>query len=147
MKKAFLLIFLLTATFGASAQKPYAAFNHIAIMVTDASKSAAFYIKWFHLDTLKSPFPGRTVLWLSLGGDRQLHIITGTKEEVTVSKINHIAFSVASLDDFIITLKKGNISYGDIDGHAGVVVNRPDGVKQIYLHDPDGYLIEVNNAP
>lgn len=106
LKKTFLLLFLLTATIGAFAQKPYASFNHISIVVSDAGKSAAFYVKWFHLDTLKSPFAGRSVLWLSLGGDRQLHIIQGTKDEVTVSKINHIAFSVASLDDFIAALKK-----------------------------------------
>lgn len=129
------------------AQKPYITFNHIAIMVTDANKSADFYIHWFHLANLKNPFPGRPIRWLSLGGKMQLHLIQGTKQEVTVSKDNHIAFSVASIDAFVARLKMEHIPYEDGDGHLGKLAVRSDKVRQAYFRDPNGYLVEVNDAP
>ena len=128
------------------AQGQYATFNHVAIMVTNADRSAAFYTKWFHLHIIKNPFPGRPIKWLSLGGSMQLHLIQGQKSEVTVSRDNHIAFSVTSITDFEKLLKKANILYEDEDGKAGAITTRSDGVKQIYFRDPDGYLVEVNNA-
>tara|TARA_R110000868_G_scaffold1389_10_gene10744 strand:+ start:3320 stop:3502 length:183 start_codon:yes stop_codon:yes gene_type:complete len=33
-----------------------------------------------------------------------------------------------------------------IDEKLSNITKRPDGVKQIYLQDPDGYWIEVNSA-
>jgi lactoylglutathione lyase len=128
---------VLCTSFIAYAQKPYVTFNHVAIMVTDANKSADFYIHWFHLDNLKNPFPGRPIRWLSLGGKMQLHLIQGAKREVTVSKDNHIAFSVASLDAFVARLKKEKIVYEDGDGHAGKLAVRSDKVRQAYFRDPD----------
>jgi lactoylglutathione lyase len=66
--------------------------------------------------------------------------------EITVSKGNHIAFSVASVRDFMKILKKKDIPYGDEDGQAGKFISRSDGVTQIYFKDPDGYLVEVNDV-
>ena len=128
------------------AQKPFATFNHVALMVTDANKSADFYSSLLQLKPLKNPFPGSSIRWLSLGGNMQLHLNQGSKAEVTVSKDNHIAFSVASITDFIKLLNSRHIPYDDGGGHPGKMANRPDGVQQIYFHDPDGYRVEVNNA-
>ena len=36
------------------------------------------------------------------------------------------------------------IVYSDWPGKSNTVNVRPDGVKQIYLQDPDNYWIEVN---
>jgi lactoylglutathione lyase len=147
LKKTLLLILLLTGSFGVFAQKRYANFNHMAFLVTDADKTAAFYINLFHLDTLKNPFPGEHVRWLSLGGNMQLHIIQEPKDQVIVSKDNHIAFSVASVTDFIKVLNVNHIPFTDGGGKAQAYVTRSDGVKQIYFRDPDGYEVEVNDAP
>jgi lactoylglutathione lyase len=142
-KKALLLFaFILMVRIGV-AQKPYAAFNHVALYVTDVNKSAAFYRKLFHLDTTKIPVPGQHVKWLKMGKYLQLHLIEGKKEE---TQNNHIAFSVQSLPDFILFLKKENIYFEGSSGDAGTFVIRADGVKQIYLKDPDGYRVEVNDA-
>jgi lactoylglutathione lyase len=147
IKKILLLILLTGMAFGGFAQKRYASFNHVAILVTDANKSAAFYISLFHLDTLKNPFPGEHVRWLSLGGNMQFHIIQEPKDKVIVSKDNHIAFSVASVPDFIKVLNDKHIPFTDGGGKAQAYVTRLDGVKQIYFRDPDGYEVEVNDAP
>ena len=49
--------------------------------------------------------------------------------------------------DFITFLQKKNIYYEGETGKANTFVMQPGGVKQIYLKDPDGYWIEVNDAP
>jgi lactoylglutathione lyase len=144
-KKTYLLILVLLLSFKAYSQQ-YARFNHVALMVTNADKSADFYIKWFHLDTIKNPFPGRPIRWLSLGEGNALHLIQGTKAEATVLANNHLAFSVASLDDFIALLKKNNVPYGDGNGKQGTFATRSDGVRQVYFRDPDGYEVEANDA-
>jgi len=146
-KNIIVTALLLSGSFTAYAQKPYVTFNHVALMVTDANKSADFYIHWFHLADLKNPFPGRPIRWLSLGGKMQLHLIQGTKQEVTVSKDNHIAFSVLSIDHFVARLKKEHMPYEDGDGHKSKLAVRSDKVRQAYFRDPDGYLVEVNDAP
>jgi lactoylglutathione lyase len=133
----FILLVFLCIAVKSYAQKPV--FNHIALMVTDARTSAAFYMKWFHLDSIGTPFTGSATRWLSLGNGMQLHLIQ-------VSKSNHIAFSVPSIDSFIALLKKDGITFSDGGKKTGTYALRPDGVKQVYFHDPDGYELEVNDA-
>jgi lactoylglutathione lyase len=58
----------------------------------------------------------------------------------------HFAFSVSSLDNFLGQLDRSAVRYENGKGGAGEVRLRPDGVKQIYLQDPDGYWIEINEA-
>ena len=147
MKKPLFLLACLAFVFTTFAQKPFASLNHIGIYVANPKITAAFYMKLFHLDSIKTPFPGQPTIWLKLGKNTQLHIIQGKKEEIVVSPENHIAFSVASLYDFTVFLKKENIYYEGAEGKAGTFVIRSDGVKQIYLKDPDGYWVEVNDAP
>jgi lactoylglutathione lyase len=81
-----------------------------------------------------------------MGRYMQLHLIEGRKEDLTIAQNNHIAFSVQSLSDFIQVLKKENIYFEGQKGSSGTFVVRADDVKQIYLKDPDGYMIEVNDA-
>jgi lactoylglutathione lyase len=37
------------------------------------------------------------------------------------------------------------VRYGSWKGEAGQFTPRPDGVKQVYLQDPDGFWLEVND--
>jgi lactoylglutathione lyase len=144
MKKPFLLILFLALSIGTCAQRLYPTINHIGIYVTDLKASAAFYMKTFHLDSVKTPQPGQPAVWLKLGRNLQLHLIRGTKD-VVVSKQNHIAFSVPSMYDFTVFLKEQKIYYEGEAGKPGTFMIRADGVKQIYLRDPDGYRVEVND--
>lgn len=50
------------------------------------------------------------------------------------------------MDGLVKRLKELKIAYSDWPGKPNTVTVRADGVKQIYLQDPDGYWIEVNDA-
>jgi lactoylglutathione lyase len=117
-------------------------FNHIALYVADLMRSTAFYRDVIGAEIIADPFRDDRHVWLKIGEHNQLHLIAGS--ELPDVGNTHFAFAVSSLDEFLRQLSKANVRYGDGHGEAGGVRMRPDGVKQVYLQDPDGYWIEVN---
>ena len=146
MKKIILLFtFLFTLFISPSiAQKP--ALNHIAHYIYDLQRSTAFYNQVIGLDTIPEPFHDGKHTWLSIGDKTHLHLIQGAGKPETHDKNSHICFTVASVEQFIKTLKHEGIAFEDWAGTPGAVTHRVDGVLQIYFKDPDGYWIEVNDA-
>lgn len=148
MKKLFplgLLVLLLSLATGrrAAAQGP-TALNHIALYVVDLQKSSAFYQHVLLLPELPEPFHDGRHVWLRIGPHSQLHLIQGNKAQE--HDINtHLAFSVPSLASFMAHLDKRHVRYGSWKGNANQTTPRPDGVQQIYLQDPDGFWLEVND--
>jgi lactoylglutathione lyase len=43
-------------------------------------------------------------------------------------------------------LDQMQVKYRNFKSNEKTVTQRPDGVKQVYLQDPDGYWIEVNDV-
>jgi lactoylglutathione lyase len=117
-------------------------FNHIALYVADLEKSAAFYHDVIGAEVIVDPFRDGKHLWFKIGEHDQLHLISG-KASPKIDNNMHFAFSVPSLADFVTGLRTFGIMYDDGTG-VNKVRLRPDGVKQIYFQDPDGYWIEVN---
>lgn len=143
MKKVFSFFIVLLPLF-TYAQKPTV--NHIALSVQDLQKSIRFYTSIIGLDTIPEPFHDGKHSWLSLGHNITLHLIADAKTVLDHEQNSHIALSVPSVDTLINRLTKEGIPYVDAQGKATTVTTRPDGVKQIYFKDPDGYWIEVNDA-
>jgi lactoylglutathione lyase len=127
-------------------QKPNARLNHTAIFVADIKASANFYQNILGLDTIPEPFHDGKHVWLRTGPAMSLHIIEGAKEKKQYYKNQHTCFSVASVDEFVEVLKKNKIEFEDLQGKKNVFSNRVDGVKQLWLRDPDGYWVEINDA-
>lgn len=123
-----------------------ATLNHIALYVLDLKVSSNFYMNIIGLDTIPEPFHDGRHTWFGVGKQGHLHIISGAKAATTHDKNTHLCFSVPSVDEFIIGLKKNNVAFENWAGQANTVTNRVDGVKQIYFKDPDGYWIEINDA-
>jgi lactoylglutathione lyase len=128
----------------ASKQKPV--LNHIAVYVVDLKISTHFYQQILQLDTIPEPFHDGRHTWFAIGSVGHLHIIQGAKQFTAHDKNNHLCFSVGSVTDFIKILDKHSISYENWAGEKMQVTNRVDGVHQIYLKDPDGYWLEINDA-
>jgi catechol 2,3-dioxygenase-like lactoylglutathione lyase family enzyme len=86
------------------------------------------------------------IRWVSFGEGKELHLISVLKEEVKLNKAIHLALSTANVDAFVKILDDKRIAYSDWPGKPNTVNIRADGIKQIYLQDPDGYWIEINNV-
>jgi catechol 2,3-dioxygenase-like lactoylglutathione lyase family enzyme len=146
MKKT--TIFLITlAFFGmAKAQNTTFSFNHIALSVKSLDESANFYKEVLQLQEITNKTKMDGIRWFSLGDGKELHLISLLKEPVTINKAVHFALTTSNFDSFVKALEAKNIPYSDWPGNPNKVNLRADGIKQIYLQDPNGYWIEVNSV-
>jgi len=145
----FLLILLVLLSPNAYSEE--AAFDiqidHITLLVSDIDRSAKFYREVLLLSEIETPW-GK-IPWgrmFSVGSAGQLHLTKGTVQSDQKNKKIHYAFNVKEFDDYLKFLKEHKVEYGDFEGTPGAVQTRPDGVKQVYFQDPDGYWIEANSA-
>ena len=127
----------------ATAQGPH--FSHQTIYVTDLDRAANFYEKALELKRIPEPFHDGKHVWFRVSEHGQLHVVSGAKEDVSHDINIHLAFSVPSMEEFTKHLDAMNIKYGNWAQNSKTPQNRPDNVKQIYLQDPDGYWIEIND--
>jgi len=119
--------------------------NHVAVYVVDLQKSGHFYMDILGLDSIPEPFHDGKHIWLRIGQGVSMHIIQGADAKKEYYKNNHTCFSVASVPAFTDILKKESIPWEDVNGKKMNITTRVDGVKQIWLQDPDGYWVEVND--
>ena len=142
-----LLACLLTARSGyAQSDKPRATLNHLAIYVSDLKATNAFYQNIVGLDTIPEPFHDGKHAWYRIGPGISMHVIQGARSKKEYYKNQHTCFSVASVEDFADLLRKNKISWEDRDGKKNGITTRADGVKQLWLQDPDDYWVEINDA-
>jgi lactoylglutathione lyase len=134
---------LIMAAGAASAQSPN--FSHQTIFVTDLDRAANFYEKVLELKRIPEPFHDGKHVWFRVSEHGQLHVVSGAKEDGPHDINIHLAFSVASMDEFTKHLDSMNVKYGNWAQNDKTPQVRPDKVKQVYLQDPDGYWIEVND--
>jgi lactoylglutathione lyase len=121
-------------------------FDHSTVLVSDLDRSAAFYEDILHLQALETPWgPAAPIRFYSLGGGRQLHV--GLSEGRTAPDKNiHLAFAVQNFDAYLQFLSERGVGFANFPGSSSDPQVRPDGVRQIYLQDPDGNWIEINDA-
>jgi lactoylglutathione lyase len=128
---------------GGRAQGPH--FSHQTIFVTDLNRAADFYEKVLQLKKIEEPFHDGKHVWFRISEHGQLHVVSGAKEDIAHDINIHLAFSVASMDAFTKHLDASGIKYGNWAQSSKEPQVRPDKVKQVYLQDPDGYWIEIND--
>jgi lactoylglutathione lyase len=149
IKKMFVFTAIALFTFGGIAKNAFAqegpSANHVALYVKDLDKSAAFYKNVMQLKEIPEPFHDGKHVWLRTGQHTQLHLVQGAAE-VTPHDVNtHYAYSVANLQEFTRHLDEMQVKYGNFKQDSKTPQLRPDGIKQIYLQDPDHIWIEVND--
>lgn len=147
MKKIFFAILLFSFHFAIaqSTVKISPVFSHTTIYVVNLQQGSDFYKNVIGLDTIPEPFHDGRHTWFAMGEHNQLHVVSGAKQMVPHDVNIHLAFSVPSLEAFMKHLDDMHISYGNFQAQPKQIALRPDGVHQIYLQDPDGYWIEVND--
>jgi len=121
-------------------------FDHVALSVKDVDVSAEFYKNVLNLNEIVNRTKMDGIRWFSLGEDKELHLVSILKSDVTINKAVHFALSTPTFDVFIANLELMSIPYSSWVGENNKITLRADGVNQIYLQDPDGYWIEVNST-
>ena len=146
MKKCFCIHFLVCFfAIHANTQQLKAHINHTAIYVVDIQKTGDFYSNIIGLDTVPEPFHDGKHIWYSTGAHTMLHVIAGATAKKDYYKNQHTCFTVPDFNLFIEKLKKLNWAYEDVAGNKNAITTRVDGVHQIWLQDPDGYWLEIND--
>lgn len=147
MKSLFFFIPFLAISLTLQAQsfKP-PQFNHMAILVVDLKQSSAFYSDILKLDTIPEPFHDGKHTWFRLGSGTSLHVIQGAEKMENHNQGNHLSVSTDNITAFIKYLSEKKVPWTDASGTPNKTTTRPDGVQQVWLRDPDGYWIEVNNS-
>jgi lactoylglutathione lyase len=146
MKRYFLIPFtIFSLSMMSHLSIAQAKITHLAVYVEDLKRSADFYSDVFDFQELDEPFKDGLHAWFDIGNNIALHIIEAPWEPVTINKNNHICFSIPDMSGFIENLNNLKVEFEDWPGNKGKINIRPDGVKQIYIRDPDGYWIEIND--
>ena len=145
MKRLLFSLFLfLSLQVCQSQQPPSLTFNHQAILVKNMDQSVAFYHVTLGLPEIEDKTEQPHIRWFSMGDNKELHLISDASAPEPPAKGIHMALNTTQLDELIAHLKKNNIPFENWMGEAGTTNTRPDGIRQIYLQDPDGYWIEIN---
>ena len=112
--------------------------NHVALQVKDIAASTKFYKEVLGLEPVPVPDSLKAIRsWFKLGTDQQIHLLAGRTVPVNNDLIcSHFSLVVQSIKAAELYLQSHPMSF-----HKQV---RFDGAVQIYLADPDGYLIELN---
>ena len=117
--------------------------DHVAIHVADLDASVAFYSGAFGLREI--PTAVSNTRWMDLGRGMELHLIGGRTVPAATVRQMHLALRTSTFDTTLSFLRARGMNWQDFAGNIGAINNtRSDGVRQIFLQDPDGYWIEVN---
>ena len=142
---------LVLTVFGASvraqsmAAAPTLSLDHVGIQAADLDRSVAFYTRVLGLSEVPAPFPRDAARWIGLGGGRMLHIVANGTPGAPHNRWDHFALACDDLDAMVAHLDRLHIVWINMEGRRAVQT-RPYGVRQIFVRDPDGYDIEINNA-
>ena len=138
--------FLVTMTFcwmgilhPLQAQIAITGYNHVALAVQNIDSSARFYREVIGLEQIPVPDDWKAIrAWFKIVPGQELHLLAGRTAPVSNNDRNgaHFSFSIPNADPVEDYLKKVGIAY-----HRQ---QRFDKAWQIYITDPDGYVIELN---
>lgn len=114
--------------------------DHISIHVADVQQSMNFYRDVMGLAEVQRPDFNFQGAWFSLGNGQTLHLIEGrTIQPHWGSRATHIAFAVLNIAMAASYYEQKGITHTPIK-------ERPDGIKQFFITDPDGYCLEICEA-
>lgn len=119
--------------------------DHDTIRVKNLETSADFYGNTLGLEEIHNGGLGDHIKWFQLNDRVQLHLVE-SDEVIEKNKGVHMAMRTDLIDAFMDHLKSKNVPFETWKGEPGTSNTRPDGIRQIYFQDPDGYWIEVNDG-
>lgn len=137
--RSFLFALALFSTPALFAQIAINGYNHVALSVKDIEISAHFYRELVGLEAITVPDNLKAIrAWFKIAPGQELHLLAGRADSVANNDRNgaHFALSIADANPVEAYLK--------VKGWPYHRQQRFDGAWQIYITDPDGYVIELN---
>ena len=121
------------------------ALDHVGIQASDLDRTIRFYTTVLGLREVPAPFSKADARWMTFENGYKLHVVGHGQAATTHNKWDHIALACSDLPAMIARLESLHVAWTDMSGDR-TLQRRPDGVTQIFIRDPDGYNIELNDA-
>jgi catechol 2,3-dioxygenase-like lactoylglutathione lyase family enzyme len=114
--------------------------NHVSVNARDLQESVAFYVDLLAAEPIPTPIFGIPVQWLALGRT-QLHLF---ERALTPTSHHHFAVTVDDIEPVYRAAQRRDA----FDHHAfgNHLVELPGDVVQLYVRDPAGNLVEIDQA-
>lgn len=119
--------------------------DHIALLVRDLDETAAFLTGVLQIREVPDPMGGGHVRWFEFGNGQRFHIQAGDVSRTFVEKRTHFALSAPNFEAALRHFDTIGAAYSDMKGTPGAVNVRPDGMRAVFLQDPNGYWFEIND--
>ena len=112
--------------------------NHVSVNARDLHESVGFYVELFGAEPIPTPNFGLPVQWLALGRT-QLHLF---ERDLQPTSHHHLAITVDDVEPvYRAAERRGAFDRRAFGNH---LVELPGNVVQLYLRDPAGNLIEID---
>ena len=118
--------------------------NHMSLRVRNLTASATFYQDVLLLPEIDCGAALTHIRWFGLGAGQSIHLIEGDFSKTFVTISTHFCISPADYEGMVRHLRAKGVVYCDYAGQQGKEQLRADGVRSVYVQDPDGYWIEIN---
>lgn len=126
-------------------------FSHIAINCADPIRTESFYCRHFGFQRSRVYLPGEHQVVMIRLGDAQLELFPANgsapiprpeKDGYEFAGVRHICLQVHDLDAVLAAMgEEAQISLGPLD--MGQFI---PGMRAVWLHDPDGNIVELNEG-
>ncbi len=114
--------------------------NHVSINARDLQESVEFFIDLLGAKPIATPNFGIPVQWLALGRT-QLHLF---ERELDPTSHHHLGITVDDLEPvYRAAARRNAFDYTAFGNH---LVQLPGDVVQLYVRDPAGNLVEIDQT-
>ena len=112
--------------------------NHVSINALDLRESVDFYIDLLGAEPIATPNFGIPVQWLALG-QTQLHLF---ERDLTPTSHHHLGITVDDIEPVYHAAERRGAF--DDKAFGNRLVELPGDVVQLYVRDPAGNLVEID---
>ena len=143
--KLIILLFILGCTeMSTNNENPIFEGNHLAVMVNNLKVTGDFYSEILKIEEIDIKSTGLTHRWFKLNDGFEVHLVKSIETLPKKNRNNHLAIQTEDINAVVDYLQKEKIEFSDWSGNINKVQERFDGVLQVYIEDPEGNWIEIN---
>ena len=114
--------------------------NHVSVNARDLRESVDFYVDLLGAELIPTPNFGLPVQWLALGRT-QLHLF---EKDIQPTSHHHLGITVDDLEPVYRAAERRDAF--DREAFGNHLVELPGDLIQLYVRDPAGNLVEIDQA-